>query len=362
MKLLMIIESLRDGGKQRRMIELLRILSAKREYSILVLVLKDNMHYEEASELKGVKVHYLKRGFRLDPRVFFSFLRIARGFNPDIVHSWGGLPSMVSLPYVLTSRKPFVNGMIANSRLKFLSREWFRTKWTFPFSDVIIANSQIGLDVYKVPDDKKRLIRNGINLDRLVDLKDKDEIRKFYGLNVRQKVVGMVATIDWRKNFPMYVKAALELLSERNDVTFFIVGDGPDKEEIQKLIPSGLNNHFIFTGKIRNVEEVVSLFDVGVLASFGEGTSNSLLEYMLLGKPVVATDVYGVNEVIEEGVNGFLVPSNDYHSMHEKIDDLLENSELSMKMGTAGKEFVNNNYSIDQMVSAFESVYSEVLK
>ncbi len=357
----MIVESLRDGGKQRRLVELVRALSAKKMYTILILTLKDDVHYQEIFQMEGVQVKYLARRFRADPGVFISLYRAARKFSPDVVHSWGGLPSMVSLPYVWLSQKPFVNGMIANSRLKIFTKDWLRTKITFPFSEVIISNSLVGLEVYKVPKRKGLLIRNGIDFDRGKSLASIEELRVLYDLKPGEKVVGMVATIDWRKNFPMFVKTALMLLKERKDVVFFLVGDGPDKEKVERLVPFDLKPYFKFTGKIRNVEEVVNLFDVAILASFGEGTSNSLLEYMLLKKPVVATDVSGINEVVVHGVTGYLVPQNNIQQMKNRVEELLADPDKCQKMGLAGKELVALNYSIKGMVGEYEAVYDKVL-
>ncbi|MGQ1890975.1 glycosyltransferase family 4 protein [Thermophagus sp. OGC60D27] len=362
MRILMIIESLRDGGKQRRLVELLRVLSKQGEYQVLVLLLKNEVHYEEIYGFPNVELVYLKRQFRADPRVAWSFFRRAGQFNPDLVHSWGGLPAIVGLPYILLYKKPFVNGMIANSRLRFLSADWFRVRCTFPFSDVIISNSEIGLQVYKVSKNKGRLIRNGINFDRMVNVPENEEVRQRLEIRKNLKVVGMVATIDWRKNFSMYMKAAGYVLDKRDDVVFFIVGDGPDKQRIKEMVPSGKEKHFIFTGKVRNVEDYVSIFDVGVLASFGEGTSNSLLEYMLFEKPVVATNVFGINEVVQEGKSGFLVPQDDYEEMGKKIITLLDNKELSLKFGRQGRDIVSSIYSIDQMVTGYENIYKEVVK
>jgi glycosyltransferase involved in cell wall biosynthesis len=359
MRILMVIESLRDGGKQRRLVELLRVMSTRKQHRIMVLFLKDSVHYKEIYEMDGIEFLFLKRRFRADPGIFWSFLRKAREFKPDLIHSWGGLPSLISLPYILLFRKPFVNGMIANSRLRFLSPAWFRVKCTFPFSDAIIANSEIGLKVYKVPENKGRLIRNGINFDRKGIDVSKESLKKRYELNGAVKVVGMVATIDWRKNFPMFIKSALCLLRKRNDVVFFIVGDGPDRPKIMSMIPQEQKSHFVFTGKIRNVEDVVSFFDVGVLASFGEGTSNSLLEYMLFDKPVVATDVLGINEVVENGITGYLVRQDDFEDMAQKINDLLNNEDLASKMGAAGHELVGSRYSIEKMVAGYEKIYDD---
>ncbi|MFW5890089.1 MAG: glycosyltransferase family 4 protein [Marinilabiliaceae bacterium] len=362
MKILMIIESLRDGGKQRRMVEMLRVMAERSHHRFLVLFLKNEVHYNEVYQMEGVEFCYLKRGFRADPRIFWSFIRRAHRFGPDVVHAWGGLPALIALPYVIGLGKPFVNGMIANSRLKIFSVEWFRVLVSFPFSDLIVANSEIGLKVYKVPPKKRRLIRNGINFDRVVLSKPIEEIRATYGLNGQAKVVGMVATIDWRKNFPMFIRSALELLKVRDDVIFMVVGDGPDRENIRRMVPPGKENRFVFTGKISNVEDTIAIFDVGVLASYGEGTSNSLLEYMLLEKPVVVTEVPGITEVVSQGEHGYLVQQDDDKAMMQKIGELLDDPEKARKMGQAGKDLVAREYSIDRMASRYEAVYEEVTR
>jgi glycosyltransferase involved in cell wall biosynthesis len=202
-----------------------------------------------------------------------------------------------------------------------------------------------------------------MNTDRIHDLRDEKEVREHYDLPYDFKVVGMVATIDWRKNFRMFIRAALALLEVRRDVVFFIVGDGEDRKEIEDMVPENFKkSNFVFTGRINNVEEVINIFNVAVLASYGEGTSNSILEYMMLKKPVVATDVYGINEVVKHGTNGYLVPQDDHMAMKDKINELLNNSVLSQKMGENGYQFVINECSIEKMVSLHEKLFGEVIK
>ncbi len=360
MRVLIVIESLRDGGKQRQVEELVRVLALKPEYHILVLILRDEIHFDRILQMERVKVKYLHRIHKKDPLVFAKFYMEASKFRPDVINSWGGLPSMVALPFRIIKGVPLVNEMVQNSRLPTFSRQWFRARISFLFSTVIIGNSKIGMKVYKVPGSKGRLIRNGMNIDRIKKLNNQEEVRLKYNLKPDVKVVGMVATIDWRKNFPMYVRAGIALLAKRHDVVFFVVGDGQDRPQLEAMIPETLREFFVFTGRINDVEEVVDIFDVAVLASFGEGTSNSLLEYMVLRKAVVATDVYGINEVVHEGVTGHLVPQDDYQQMGDKISDLLDNPELAWKMGEHGYEYVIKECSIDKLVSEHEAVFREV--
>ncbi len=360
MRVLVVIESLRDGGKQRQVEELVRILALRPEYQILVLILRDEIHFNRLLNMERVEVKYVHRVHKKDPFVFVRFFKEASRFKPDVINSWGGLPSMVALPFRIIKGVPLINEMVQNSRLPVFSTQWFRARISFLFSNVIVGNSLIGMKVYNVPRRKGRLIRNGINTDRIKQLNNQEQVRIKYNIPLDKKVVGMVATIDWRKNFPMYVRAGISFLKKRQDAVFLIVGDGKDRPQLEAMIPSDLKPYFVFTGRISDVEQVVNVFDVAVLASYGEGTSNSLLEYMILKKPVVATDVFGINEVVQEGVTGYLVPQDDFVEMGEKTGALLDNPELARHMGEKGHEYVIRECSIDKLVSEHEAVFKEL--
>ena len=360
MRVLVVIESLRDGGKQRQVEELVRILALRPEYQILVLILRDEIHFNRLLNMERVEVKYVHRVHKKDPFVFVRFFKEASRFKPDVINSWGGLPSMVALPFRIIKGVPLINEMVQNSRLPVFSTQWFRARISFLFSNVIVGNSLIGMKVYNVPRRKGRLIRNGINTDRIKQLNNQEQVRIKYNIPLDKKVVGMVATIDWRKNFPMYVRAGISFLKKRQDAVFLIVGDGKDRPQLEAMIPSDLKPYFVFTGRIGDVEQVVNVFDVAVLASYGEGTSNSLLEYMILKKPVVATDVFGINEVLQEGVTGYLVPQDDFVEMGEKTGALLDNPELARHMGEKGHEYVIRECSIDKLVSEHEAVFKEL--
>ena len=109
----------------------------------------------------------------------------------------------------------------------------------------------------------------------------------------------MVAGFDKRKDFATLIEAAIDICRERSDLVFMFVGGGPDWELLRSRVPqSMINNQIIFTGKRTDVESVIQIFDIGLLITFYEGISNSIIEYMALGKPVIATDGGGTSEII----------------------------------------------------------------
>jgi len=361
MRILMVIDSLRDGGKERRATELVKGLKAYSDIDCKLILLKDNIHYKEILDL-GFEILVFKRAYKRDLSVFGKIHRAIREYNPDIIHSWGSMPSVYCLPSVLFLKKKFINALISNSVCPVMSKNWIRSKITFPFSDIILANSQIGLKAYKVKASKARLIRNGFCLSRLENIPERKVVLEELGLSNRSTdfFIGMVASIDYRKDFPLYVEAANLIVSKYKDVTCLIIGDGPDRPKVEGLVLHQNKEQIVFTGKIEQVEHVISLLDIGVLCTYGEGTSNAILEYMAFQKPVVATNVPGNEELIKEGETGFLIPPKDIDSLTEKLEMLMFDKDLSLKVGRNAKSDIVTNMTNRGMVEQYINLYNEV--
>jgi glycosyltransferase involved in cell wall biosynthesis len=123
----------------------------------------------------------------------------------------------------------------------------------------------------------------------------------------------------------------------------------------------GLGSRVIFFGDQRDVGAYLAAFDIAVLTSDTEGCSNFLLEAMALGKPIVATDVGGNRELVYQGESGVLVPPRDGEALAYEIINLLRNPTLARSMGQAGKEKVTTRFSVENMVSQYESLYEDAL-
>jgi glycosyltransferase involved in cell wall biosynthesis len=229
------------------------------------------------------------------------------------------------------------------------------------YSDKVIANSEAGLLCYKIPDRKSNFIHNGFDLNRIIGLEPIENIKSKFNI-LSPKLVGMVARIDFEKDYPTFIKAAIVILLKRSDVKFVIVGDGEDKEKIQSMIASEHKEKFIFTGRQSNVESIINCFDVAVLATFTEGISNSIMEYMALGKPVIATNGGGTSELMKDGVTGYLVREGDVYQLAEKISFLLDNKDISLGMGIEGGKRISENFNFDKMINEFQAEYENIMK
>jgi len=175
-------------------------------------------------------------------------------------------------------------------------------------------------------------------------------------------VVGMVARFHPRKYYETYISAAMHVLNERRDVTFLAVGDGSMLDECKQMILTQHSERFVFLGRRSDVESIVNMIDVGVLASHSEGISNAIMEYMALGKPVVASDHGGNRELVVDNVTGFLVDSNSAFEMAQRILHLLNDREVAINMGRAGRERLERQFQLAAMTKEYMDVYKSCMQ
>jgi glycosyltransferase involved in cell wall biosynthesis len=210
---------------------------------------------------------------------------------------------------------------------------------------------------------KYAVIPDGIEMERFnikIDLvKKKQEL----GINPQDLVVGMVAKLWEGKGYHTLIDAALEIIQEVPNVKFLFVGEGYLRRELEKIVlAKGLKEYIIFTGFRKDIPQVSAIFDVAVLASFFEGLGRSLLEAMVLGKPVVASNVGGIPEVVKHGVNGFLVPAGNHYLLAEAIIRLLRDESLRKRMGQEGRKMIDERFLAEKMVGDIIGVYEELLE
>jgi len=362
MKILFFIDSFPAGGKERRLLELMKGLKKQSGIEFELIIMNNDVHYKEIFEL-GINIHFVIRKTKKDLSIFSKFYRLCKNFKPDIVHCWDSMTAVYLVPVSKLLRIKLVNGMVVDAPAKqnIHNKTWFRARLTFPFSHVIIGNSNAGLSAYKAPGRKSVCIYNGFNFNRTGFISDTEEIKKDLVINTPY-VVGMVASFSVFKDYPTYYKAAEILLEKRKDITFLAIGDDTDSENSKNLIHDKYADNFRMLGRRLDVESLVSIMDVCVLATFTEGISNSILEYMALGKPVVATDGGGTSEIVREGETGLLMKPGQPAELAQRIETLLDDKELRNKMGIAGKLRVEQDFSIENMVNNFIYQYKKIIK
>lgn len=365
-RILFFIGSLRAGGKERRLVELLTYLKRQGSYEMLVLATSEYIHYESFFEL-GIPYRVLpKMCPRYDPSVVFQFYKFSRQFKPDVIHTWGQMQSFYALPTVLLERVPLINSQITSAppSVNNFSLSYALDRLIFAMSSVILSNSMAGLKSFNPPKQKSKVIYNGLNIGRFENLPDVWDVRAKYGINTRYALV-MVASVSPNKDYVTFFKVARLVTAIRQDITFLSVGgyleDDPLYLQIKEITKGQSRLHF--KGNISDVEALVNACDIGMLLSpNGEGISNAILEYMALGKPVIASNKGGTPEIIEHGTNGFLVQNSDSaEDIASYVIELLDNEDMRRQFGEKSRKMIEENFAIDKMGKAFEQVYNRSL-
>jgi len=358
LSLLFFIDPLAPGGKERRLPELMKALVPRRDINFELVLMSQKVHYNEVLNL-GINIYYIIRKTKRDLSVFNKIFKVIRDYNPGIVHCWESMTAVYVTPACKLHKCKLVNGIVIDSPVKqnIFNKHWLRARLTFPFSDIVVGNSEAGLRAYKAPENKSRVIRNGFDFSRIENLIDENLIRD--QLNIKTPfIIGMVASFSENKDYGTYFKSAEKILSERKDVTFLAIGTDTDSYSIRGLADNKYHENLRFLGARSGIESYINIMDICILSTYSEGISNSILEYMALGKPVIATSGGGTCEIVKDNETGYLISPSSPDQLAGKIKILLDDPVLRKKMGSAGRERIISEFSIDSMVRNYINLYN----
>lgn len=361
MNILLCIDNLGRGGRERRIVELMKGLLALKSFTLTLVVFSNRVEYPEVQKM-DVEVHLLPRIPKKDPRIFFKFYSICKKAKPDLIHSWGDMATIYAIPSAQLLRIRLFNGSVADAphMPTWRNTEFLRKKITSPFSFKVIGNSQEGLKQYKIPNNKAVCIYNGFDFARTGNLKEVHEIRKELNIQTRN-LVGMIGAFHERKDYTTFLSMAKKVIDQGFDVSFLAIGEGPSRKDYMEGIEEKYRSQIIFTGMRKDVESIIQSLDIGVLATnsevHGEGISNAILEYMALGKPVVATDGGGTPEIVVDNTTGFIVKAKSPKDLAKKVIFLLKNPTISQVMGKKGKARVWELFNLQDMAKAYINLY-----
>jgi glycosyltransferase involved in cell wall biosynthesis len=211
------------------------------------------------------------------------------------------------------------------------------------------------------------VVYDGIDVNTSGESDASTEVRREFGLGDEVKLVGMVARVAPQKDFLTLARAAALVLAEHPETRFMVVGDyeeanrGHYDEVMRALEDEGVASHFVFTGFRTDVSRLMSAFDVFVLCTHFEGLPLVILEAMARGRPVVATAVDGIPEIVLEGRTGLLHPHGDAETLASRLLSLLEDGAFAARIGGAGREFVKMEWSRERFAANMARLYGDVL-
>jgi glycosyltransferase involved in cell wall biosynthesis len=355
MKILFLIEELGGGGKERRLVELLKGLSKNKTFEIHLVLTKTTNKYPEVNDLP-IKIHHLNNfsNFALIRQYFLILKKI----KPDVVHTWSFKTSLYASILKPFFDYKFLAGFVTNTFGQTKGRELLSSLLVFRMAEKILSNSKLGLTAYKVPKNKGQVIPNGFDAKRL-NVKDHSNPNlKTFGINTLYTII-MVANVSPNKDYNTFIHVALEIIKKHNDVSFLSVGS--IRPEFHNMVLPYIDNKhdkIKFIGFNNNVVQLIQESDIGLLCSEREGISNSILEYMAAGLPVITTDLKGASEeLLVNKENGYICSKNE---VSERLSLLLNNESLRKKIGQNNIERVKRNFSIEIMTSKYSELYKTV--
>ncbi|MFH1045399.1 MAG: glycosyltransferase family 4 protein [Candidatus Omnitrophota bacterium] len=376
-KVLHIITQLDLGGAQRNALDIVRHLD-KQTYLVYLLSSLKGPLIKEALDIPGVKTILLPSLRRpLHPFAdIISLIRLVSIFKNekiDIVHTHSSKAGILGrwaaryagVPVIIHT----IHGWSFHQRQHFLIRNFytFLERITARITDSLIAVSasdiRKGLTNKIASKDKYTLIRYAIDraaffncsVDRL---RKKEEL----GFEKESPLIGMVACLKPQKSPQDFVKAAALVIEKNPQARFLLVGEGVLRNDVQRLIARlGIAEQVILGGWRRDIPEIMSCLDILALTSLWEGTPLVFLEAMCSKLPVIAYNVDGVSEMIQDGVNGYLVPLGETHTVASRINHLLENKSIRTKMGAEGFALVSRECcAIERMMQEVEHLYRSI--
>lgn len=356
--ILYLVVGLGIGGTEIQLLELLKKLN-REKYNPTVCSIKEKGVLADDIERIGIKIESLSIRNRFNFLALPRLVRILRREGIDILHTFlfwanilGRLAGRITRVPIIVSGEEGIN--LRKKKIAILI-DRLTSRWVDKIVVVSKAIKNTLVAREKISSEKIEVIYNGI------DLRNFKADYKKGGKSVPK--VGIVGRLHPDKGHRYFLKAAAQTIKKKPKVEFLIVGHGPLREELEDLSNElGLSDKVVFAGGRRDIPQIMFSLDILVLSSLEEGLGNVLLEAMASGKPVVATKVGGVPEIVLDGETGILVPSKNPDALAQAILKLLMNPALAKEMGRAGRRRVKKYFTIDRMVKGTEKVYNNFVK
>ena len=287
--------------------------------------------------------------------------------RPDVIHTHMYRADIVGTKAALAlrdsgHRAPYVVSTVHSSRVRsHEDRELLRQ--LTPSMDQLIAVSK-SIE-RKIADEHRtgapvRLIYNGVDLQRYDHQEPCTPFGDQYGIEPGSKIVGVVARLEPEKGHQTLIEAWPAVLREVPDAYLLIVGEGSRRDFLEQWASAHKVGHrVVFTGRRDDIPAVTAALDVAVLPSWREAQGLSILEAMALSRPVVASDVGGIPEMVEDGVTGLLVEHDNPVALASAIVRLLKDPAYAAMIAKAGHDLVHERFCVELMVKAIEQIYDE---
>lgn len=366
-RVLHIIDSLDLGGAQEVVLNLATCGSNRFRHEVATM--HGHGIYWDRLKQAGVKVH------SLSPHKFLPFYLASIPWRliaarPHILHchlipsniiakplgALLGVPVIINHDHTNDTRR-------AESALLF-AMDRFSNRFASHIVTVSASCRDFLITRECIPARNVTLVPNAIDLRRFTPGGlGCDQARIGLGVPASARIVAGVGRLNPQKNFSLFLDIAAQLSTRFSDLHFLLAGDGPEEKMLrEKASALGISDRVTFSGYVADTRSVYLAADVLLMPSRFEGLPMTLLEAMAMGLPVVASQLDGIAEVIDDGSGGFLVPSDDTSLFVERTDALLRDSDLRARIAKNARAQIESRFSVERMTSAVEAVYDRFLQ
>ncbi len=355
-KIVHVIQQLGTGGAEKMIVDL--AIKAHRQHNVKIICLypSGDYPYEKVMREHQIEVVFLNKKLGFDINTFIALWKTLSEIRPDVIHTHLHA-AIYALPWFMFHRKNRRVHTVHNMALaefgrahRFLQGLAYRYFNVIPVAISHIVQGEITKE-YHLETEKVPIIYNGIdiaNFSPKMHMKTQD-----------MYTIINVASLTKRKNQALLIEAFDLVLKKKADVKLVFVGDGEEKSNLQSYAEKyKISDRVEFTGIISEVQKWLSKADIFVLCSFFEGMPLSIIEAMAVGLPVIGTAVGGIPDIVEDGVNGFLVPSNDAVKLSMALLKLIEDKELRSQMSQKNIEKAKN-FDIGYVAGEYMKLYSK---
>lgn len=368
-RIMLFTDSFFHGGTERQFVQVLRLIN-RGKYEVLAGCLKRRGQFLSEAEALGIPIYEfpitsLRQWSTV--RWLDKLTKFLEDEKIDLVHAFEFYTDifavtaafLANVPVVIASRRE-----LAGDRSRF---EQWGIRLACQMASAVVANSQAAgsrlTGLFTDNSRKVRLVPNAIDLSAFRAEHAAESVRRLLGFAPGTPLVGVLAMLRVEKDLPTFLRAAALLRSSDPETRFVIIGEGTERKRIESLIRElEISASVLLLGDRCDVPDLLAALDVFVLSSVTESFPNAILEAMVMGRPVVATRVGGIPELVEDGKTGFLVLPGDASAMAQRIQQLLLDPALRRSMGDAGRLRAQRDFSPQRVKEALESLYDELLR
>lgn len=342
------------GGTEKVILQLCRNFNS--EFNKIVVCSMGGVHEEELKRLR-IKHYKIKDIENKNPinmlNTFITLIKIIKNEQIDIIHTHHRMAAF----YVSILKKIMKFKFVHTAHNTFLDKK-ILTKMSLSDANIVAVGKKVKENLcnfYKLNNNKVEVIYNGIEKDTN-EIIEVPEIKKYKEQGYF--IVGNVGRLSEQKGMEYYIKAIPDVLKNNDKVMFFIVGDGEDRNKLEKLV-EGLNikDNIIFLGYRNDVSNIIKQLDVVVLSSLWEGLPLTPIEAFSVGKTVIGTNVDGTPEIIKNNYNGILIDPKQSNLIGESILELINSKENIYKYEKNAVKTFNNKFNLKKFNENYKQFY-----